>query len=130
MSKVSESVSPSSNDNFQLSPNSRFFVVRVPNKDAIKSHVANSTPNPIVPINISNTDATQKCTNQQNQNNDNLKNESQIVLNNDNYSNSTENCSEKLEFLFEPETKDFGHINLYTEVVKNDVIEKTTSLLE
>lgn len=105
VSKVMESGSPASSDHFQLSPNSRFFVVRVPNKEAIQSPVANSAPTPIVPINISNTDAIQKCTNKQNT--DNSKNEAQIVLNNDNYNNSVENCSEKLEFLFEPESKDF-----------------------
>lgn len=126
VSKVAESGSPGSPDSLQLSPNSRFYVVRVPNKDAIKSPVADSTPNPIVPINISNTDATQKCTNKQNT--DNLKNETQIVLNSDNYNNSAENLSEKLEFLFEPESKGFGPIDVYKEVVENDVIKQNTSL--
>ncbi|KAL5282117.1 PPP1R37 family protein [Megaselia abdita] len=125
VSKVPESGSPASLDNFQLSPNSRFFVVRVPNKDAIKSPAADSTLNPIVPIN-SNTDATQKCTNKQN--NDNFNKEAQLVLNNDHCNNSEEKRTEKLEFLFEPEPKQFGTIDVYKEVVENDEIDQTTSL--
>lgn len=130
VSKVPESCSPGSPDSLQLSPNSRFYVVRVPNnKDAIKSPVADSTPNPIVPINIiSNTDATQQCTN--NKNTDNLTNDAQIVLKNDNsYNNSADNHSEKLEFLFEQDSKDYvGQVDVYKEVVENDVIKETTSL--
>lgn len=130
VSRVSESDSPGSSSECQLSPNSRFFVVRVPNIEAIKSPTPISTPKSLVPINISNTDAAAvqaKCTKQEN-NIETTEANAEFVLSKDSHTNSLINNTkeEKLEFLFDTEIQNSSG-TMYKNVEKNDVIEQTNS---